>query len=332
MKHWRTITRTAGALSLVMLLGVGTYVPGLHAQEGLFEEPQAESEGDEALDVAMVQGGSLLLAPGRWQIEPSLTYANIVSNNLNVIGLSIAGIPEVTLFAITQSEKIRRDILIPSLTIRRGLTQRTQADVRIPYRFQWQRNSTGDGTEETSSASDIGDIEASLSYQLMSESVGRPGLIFNVGAKSDTGKFTFEPGQVSTGTGGWSGRTGLLFVKTDDPMVFFGKIGYTYNGDVDVNSPTVNTLEPGDTVEFALGASVALSYRSALSFAVSQAFTFESKQDGRSLPNSQLSSATLKVGVTHSLTENMSMDLGVTAGLTDDAPDVTWDIRVPYTF
>jgi hypothetical protein len=69
----------------------------------------------------------------------------------------------------------------------------------------------------------VGDLAAALRYQVWYERGNRPSLVLDVEGKSRTG------GTGLTGTGNWNTGGGVTLIKTIDPVVFFGRLGYTHN-------------------------------------------------------------------------------------------------------
>ncbi len=133
--------------------------------EGTAAEAEAETEAEvDAADESVVAGqlvkqepaieetlikkGGLLLPKGTWQYEPSLTYAHLSANNISIQGITI--LPVLVIGSI-DSQKVKRDITIANQTLRYGLLDNWQVDVRGPYKFQYERVSTGDTSDITAS-------------------------------------------------------------------------------------------------------------------------------------------------------------------------------------
>ncbi|MGH8580269.1 MAG: hypothetical protein ACREVK_09180 [Gammaproteobacteria bacterium] len=77
----------------------------------------------------------------------------------------------------------------------------------------------------------LGDINWALRYAAIHEEGAIPEVTLNVNAKSDTGDE-----DRGLGTGFWNVGSGVSLVKTIDPVVLFGSLGYTWTleeGDVD---------------------------------------------------------------------------------------------------
>ena len=69
----------------------------------------------------------------------------------------------------------------------------------------------------------FGDINWAFRYAAIHEDRGLPEVTLNVNAKADTGDE-----DRGLGTGHWDVGTGVSLVKTIDPVVFFGSLGYTW--------------------------------------------------------------------------------------------------------
>jgi len=67
-----------------------------------------------------------------------------------------------------------------------------------------------------------GDVAGLVRYQVWHERGSSPDVILDMRVKSRTA------GNSLLGTGTWSLGGGVTLVKTLDPVVFFGRVGYTY--------------------------------------------------------------------------------------------------------
>ncbi|MEM3394136.1 MAG: transporter, partial [Candidatus Methanomethylicia archaeon] len=63
-------------------------------------------------------------------------------------------------------------------------------------------------------------------------------------------------------------------------------------------------------------------------------FSTKSKVNGNkfSVANSTLNSASFKFGAAWALSNRVSLNIGISMGLTSDAPDYNLEIRIPYRF
>jgi hypothetical protein len=103
------------------------------------------------------------------------------------------------------------------------LTDGLELDLIAPV-FVYAEQTLDFGTgRSTTTESGVGDFGGAIRYQAWYEHGGRPSIVFDIQGKSRTG----GPGLLGTGT--WSAGGGLTLIKTIDPVVLFGRVGYTYN-------------------------------------------------------------------------------------------------------
>lgn len=67
---------------------------------------------------------------------------------------------------VLEMNKVQRNILDPYVTVRLGVIQHVQAEVRVPYRFVFDRVST-QTSETTTEDNVIGDVDAAVFYQAL---------------------------------------------------------------------------------------------------------------------------------------------------------------------
>jgi hypothetical protein len=304
------------------------------------EEPAVE-EGIPSIELALIELGGLLLRPGQLEITPAVEYFFFDTRRINVSGFSI--LPTL-IIGILETEKVQRNIVTPSLTGRLGVFKDFQAEVRIPFTYIDQTRSTE--TLETSNSNfGLGDIEGALYYQPIRERGWVPDVITSVRGKFITGEdpFNGSPNDLPTGTGFYSVSGTITAVKSADPAVLFASIIYTYNFDRTTKLLATDTFEstisPGDSIGYNLGVALALSFDVSLTFRFEQRFisstSISSMQPGvinGTVPGSKLNVATLYGGLTWAIARNVSMDLSVGAGLTEDSPDVSVYVAFPIRF
>lgn len=285
-----------------------------------------ERDADHAVQRTLIQKGGLLLRRGSLQVEPSFTTAHFSSNRINIEGFSI--LPVLVIGEIS-TQSVKRDILIGATAFRYGLWHNFQGEVKVPYRYEFSRVTSNLGVETTRNSSGIGDIDAGVSCQILHARGILPDLIVNMGVKSKTGADPYT-NPIGMGTGHYGMRMGVVAVKTSDPAVVFGMLNYTWNMEKTV--PEYGTMNPGNSVGFALGTAIALSYQTAINFQYEQSITSKLLRNGIPVNGSFLNASSLKVGFTWSLSEKTAIDIGISKGMTTDAPDYTLEFRIPHTF
>ncbi len=279
------------------------------------------------LEKTLIERGGLLLSKGKLQLEPSFTYAYTSANRITLNGFTILPVLVVGTISV---DKVKRDILVETMTARYGLLNNLQLECRVPYRYQHDRITVGDNASETTrSASGIGDIEGGAYSQLLYEHNWVPDLIAGIGVKSKTGKSPYGR-DIGLGTGHWAAKASFVAVKTADPAIIFGGLGYTMN--IERNITDYGKVDPGDTINYNLGCAFALNYQLGLNFQIEQLLTDHMEISGVDVPGSFTNVINLKYGATWALSKNLSCDVSASHGLTTDSPDFVLEVRFPYTF
>lgn len=163
----------------------------------------------------------------------------------------------------------------------------------------------------------FGDINWAFRYAAIHEDRGLPEVTLNVNAKADTG----DEDRL-LGTGHWDVGTGVSLVKTIDPVVFFGSLGYTWTleqGDVD----------PGDQVPYSIGMGFSLNDRVSLSMAMAGAAIRRREINGNEISGSGLDINSLQFTTTVQLAKRVYVEPFVGFGLTDEAADFLVGINIP---
>ena len=311
------------------------------AAEPAKPEPPSEEPPPVSLELALIERGGLLLPPGRLEIVPAFDYFFIDTRRISVSGFSI--LPTL-IIGVLETEKVQRNIIEPSLTARLGVIRDFQVEVHVPFRYIEDTRST-ETMETSTSDAGIGDVEAAIFYQPLKERGWVPDVIVGVRGKSITGDDPFggSATDLPLGTGFYSITGTITAVKSADPAVIFASIIYTHNLDRTVRllgSHEFETeIDPGNSIGYNLGVALALSIDLAINFRFEQRFV--SSTETRSLqpgvingevPGSRLNVATAYAGVTWAIARNVSMDLSVGVGLTEDTPDVSVHLAFPIRF
>jgi len=299
---------------------------GPYPRDAVSEELEVRGGRERAIERTLTDKGGMLLPWRTLQIEPSFTTAHFSSNRINIQGFSI--LPVLVIGDIS-TESVKRDIFIEAVSLKYGILHNLQGEVKIPYRSEFDRVTSNTGAETTRSSDGLGDIELNLSRQIASEHGLIPDLILSLGCKTITGPDPYNR-DIGLGTGHYASRVSLVGVKSSDPAVVFGSIGYTYNIKRKIND--YGTVKPGDSISYSLGTAIALSYQTAINFQFEQSITSKMKKDGRFVNGSFMNAANFKAGFTWAISEKSSIDLAGGIGLTTDSPDYTFEIRFPYTF
>ena len=287
----------------------------------------------------------VLTKAGTLIIEPSLGYSYTDTNRVFLDAYSF--LPALVVGLIDLRE-IKRHTVIGSIGTRYGLTERWEVDLKLSYigRNDSQRSrpiSVGVSEDAifTASGSDIGDIQLSTRYQLNSGLGGGAIYVFNLVAIIPTGTSPFDveyvestagavfPTELPTGSGYYSVQPSLTAIYATDPGVFFGNINYGNNLETDEDVGQVN---PGDSLGFSFGLGLSLNERTSMSFSYSHKHVLKSKINNVKIDGSELDIGQLIIGYSFNYSKQTNINLSLNIGVTDDAPDIRLNFRLPMTF
>lgn len=322
----------------------------------------AQPANTQAQAITSTQG--IPLFDRRFSIEQGLTYTHYDKRSLVLSGFLAL---DAILLGKIDLQQIKTDQLQYDLTGRWNLSDRLSMDVNLPFIYR-QSNyfSAGAGgaassaSEASNSNADLGDINAGIYYQLAKASPTDLDWIASIRVKAPTGRHPFGiklrsvdpdnsnllvPSRQPTGNGVWATSVGLSVVKTYDPVVLFGNIGYNYNFErsfSDLSSAPSSPVSPGDVKlgdawSFGAGFALALNEKTSVSFSYSQLLQRAARLRNSGGPwirqvGSDVNSAMFNTGLTHQLSKNLTMVGTVSMGLSPDAPDFSVGIKFPYAF
>ncbi|MHB1951521.1 MAG: cytochrome c-type biogenesis protein [Acidiferrobacteraceae bacterium] len=297
-------------------------------------------------------------------LEPKFTYTYYDRNQINLNGfldLSAIFLGQISI------QKVKATTLQFDLLARDGVTRRLQLSLDLPFlyrNFEFIAGGVGVSAGNLSQANVStefvqGDINFGFYYQLEKENASHPNVVWNAQAIAPTGMAPYGikvyqpnasnnnlevPQSLPTGNGLWGVETGLSFVKTSDPGILFGSIGYLHYfprhfSDI---SPFPGQAQPGDIAlgdigQIGIGIAFALNRRMSVSTSYAQSFAgvAKSKLDGSNwspIIGSDANAASLNFGVTYGLSRNETVITNLAVGMTKDAPDVALSVGVPYSF
>lgn len=336
-------------------------VGGEHSQAARRQQREQESRIVQS-NIGMSRTSGVLTPRGTIVLEPSLEYDYLTQRQAVVSGFTI--IPGFT-FGNINIVKTQERIALEALTIRAGITDRLELNVRVPYVVAWGSTTTSPVLPNESSpvqpitadatGYSIGDIEFGGSYQLNSGENGWPVFVANLRFKTITGRDPFsvpiylasEQGgflrgiqkELPTGTGFYSIEPSLTVLYPTDPVILFGNIRYIHNfaRTVDVPSDTggastPTNIHPGDGIGINFGMGFALNDTTSFSLGYEQVYVFRSTFGGQASGGSDYDLGTLTFGLGYQVSRNVSVNLGVGVGLTPDTPAAKILLSIPIKF
>lgn len=299
----------------------------------------------------------IVSAPGRFVVEPSFSYAHSDSTVVAVEGYTV--IPALVVGLINVSQ-VQRDIFTTAVTLKYGWSSRLETSLRIPWLSIQEDVREREAFEGTpvdnvrgSSGEGLGDVEAQLRYQLNDGTGGWPYLITSLRIKSNTGEGPYDVGRRElrdsegdvigeelterpTGSGFWAVEPGLSVIYTSDPAVLFGNLGYAWHFEEDVGADNGGTVDPGNIVRFGFGMGFAVNQKTSFSVAydhaVIQDTEVENDSDLLTPQFDRLQVGSLAFAVSHRLNHRSRVNLGVSVGVTEQAPSTELTLKVPLTF
>ncbi len=337
-----------GFLVFCILVGVQT----VNAQNVTNQPTQAKaqkaltSQGSEKPVTTDVRKGGILLKQNKLNVSVQEGYAHYSSNNIYIQGFSILPVLVVGEISV---QSVKRDIFTTTLSTKYGILNNFELGINVPYLYGIEKHANATANppwEQTKSGSGLGDISAALYYQPVEENASLPAIMLGLTGKSRTGRSVFDvtynekniPNKMVTGSGFYGLRGSVSFVKTSDPVVIFGTVGYMHNfsrHNVNISSGGTSKLvniNPGDTISFNAGTSYALNYKMSINVMYQQAYTISTKENGKTIVNSSVNSAVLQFGTNWAYSKNKLLSFNVGAGLTPDSPDMTLNLIFSYTF
>lgn len=307
--------------------------------------PQVEER-----DVAALPERAGVLTPrGRFVVDPSIEYVRSSSNRLVFRGIEI--VPGINI-GLIEANEADRDTLVGNVGVRYGVTNRLEVELRGSYVYRKDRVMTVQQRDETLTASrelegqDIGDLEFGLRYQLNSGEQGRPIFVANTRLKAPTGEGPFEvrydadgvAQELATGSGFWGAEAGVSMLYPSDPGVIFGSLTYIYNHEEAVNrvigGALVGDVDPGDGIGLSMGYGMSLNPRFSTSFGYSHTYIFPSSTEIGAITarSNEIHVGSMLTGWSFRMTPRVTISNNFEFGVTKDAPDMRWVLRVPVRF
>jgi long-subunit fatty acid transport protein len=182
-----------------------------------------------------------------------------------------------------------------------------------------------------------------------------PFFIGNLRYKSTTGQGPFDirrnsegiPQELTTGTGFHSIEPSITMLLPSAPAVYFANLGYVFHLEDSVNQSltssdgnniSVGDVDPGDAVRLSFGMAYSINPRTSFTLGYKNDFIGKTKTeyiDPVTGNTARVSSQTLNVGSlllgwNYQINQNVQANLGLELGITDDAPDTTLTLRMPF--
>ncbi|MCF6202912.1 MAG: transporter [Methylococcaceae bacterium] len=288
-------------------------------KEEVSNEPTREEEAEEAkrgLDT-FLRGKKVLYKPGELEVDLGLSYGQ--GTTVNTFGFAPAS------NNLGTTPKLITRSVDANFTMRYGITHDLELALSVPYGYFEQNNDNQPFNINTppvshSNTIGVGDVSGSLSYNALSESGNIPTVTLSLSGQAPTGNYNR-----GLGAGYWGLKGGLSLVKTIDPVVFFGSLGYAASFEE-------RGVDPSNTISYSIGAGYSMNDRVSFSSSLSGSLTGRIEKNGTKIPGSSMDSHSLQFNTTIQINKRLSVEPFVGFGLTEDASDFIVGLRFPYRF
>jgi len=326
-------------------------------REVVGEQRPAEKDQEEqikAIEASGVRG--VLTGKNQIVVEPSISASHSDINRFVFNGVQIL---DAFLIGTVTATEAERDFVSARLGARYGVTNKLEINAAVPgvYRNDSTTQTIatqvvgGGGSRSTDlDRVGLGDVEFGMQYQVNNGNNDWPIIVANVRGRAPTGDGPFEISrdaagvetELPTGSGFWGVQPGITLVKPTDPVVYFANISYLLNVKRNVNTTIggvpIREVDPGDAIGVNVGAALGITDKISASFGYNHFYINETTQeqvDGlgniQTFKSEDLHVGTINFGLNQQLSRG-AVNVQLSVGVTDDAPDVAVTIRRPIGF
>lgn len=354
---------TAGQVAQAPAAGQQTPASGQQTPASGQQAPSGEAPKQGATDVKqLAQQPSIF--ERKLTVEFGTSYARLDRRQLSLSGFYAL---DSIFLGNLSLDQVKGSTFTHDVTLRYGLLQSLSVDLQVPWAMRSNRYLSGGAqydvkklVESRLEASALGDVGVGLSWQIARESRGWADIVGSFRLRFPTGDPPFGianvivpdadgkptslkiPVRLPTGSGARSALLSVSVLKSYDPVVLYGNIGYTINDDGHFDDISAGSGQPGrvrlgNALSIGGGGVLAVNDTTAFSVGVSvmASRSTQTRIDGQSwsvVTGSSGHASVLSVGVTQALSRNWSMVTSLGVGLTTDAPNYTLSARFPYRF
>lgn len=311
------------------------------------QPPQLDARREQL--AAIPEGIAVLSRPGRLSLDLSGEYTRSSANRLVFRGIEI--VPGVQI-GVIEANEADRDTLATTATARYGVTSRLEVEVRAPYVWRNDTITTVQQRDEAVTRTidlkghGVGDVEAAARYQINGGQGGWPIFVAGLKIKSDTGEGPFDiprdefgvATRLATGSGFWGVEPSVSFLYPSDPAVIFGSLSYFAHLARDIDQQEgeilIGRVDPGDAIGASIGFGFSLNPRFSFSLGYKHSYIFPTSTQLNDITedSDELQVGALLFGLSYLLNDRFSLNGNFEFGVTEDAPDMRFVLRVPVTF
>ena len=282
--------------------GKSDRVAALTAKADRAVEPQADDlEENRALERALVRRGRAVLPPNTIEITPGFSWSHSGSGGSSSDRYSAA------------------------LDARIGLAGGWMpGGWMIGARMPFIHRSTSAFGDNTGS----GDPSLAVWKELLVQDGTWPSLVASAQYSAPLGD-DFTESAVALGSGFHRLSARLAAVKSIDPIAFYASASYTHSFDRKISG---TKLDPGGIFGLGAGATLAVTPDVSLNAGLHFAFSEHTKSNGVKLNGSDTTVGVVNLGASVIMTKDLFVNVTSAIGVTDDSPDITVGVSLPYRF
>lgn len=298
---------------------------------------------------AIPEGVAVLTRPGRLTVDLSTEYTRSSANRLVFRGIEI--VPGVQI-GVIEANEADRDTGVATVAAKYGVNSRMEVELRAPYVWRNDVITTVQQRDEAVtrtidlSGDGVGDVEGAIRYQINGGERGRPIFIAALRVKSDTGEGPFDiprdefgvARRLATGSGFWGVEPSVSFLYPSDPAVIYGSLSYFAHLPRDINrmegDVLIGEVDPGDAIGMSIGFGFSLNPKFSFSLGYKHSYIRPTSSELNDLTeeSDSLQVGALQFGLSYLLSERFSLNGNFEFGVTEDAPDMRFVLRVPIIF
>lgn len=286
------------------------------------DSPTEDDDGDRRLGEApedtsqlFLRGATVLLKPGEMQFDHGLTYSLVeVATPIFLSDGSLS------------TERLRTRQWVVPYSFRFGIKEKVQGFVDVPFGYSLVERADREFDEFTN-VFGIGDVSGGVSVLLRREKDDCPDVIGTLSLSIPTGDDPFGIGanDPALGIGFWGVSASVSAVKSYDPAVLFGSVGYAHFFS---RSFFGNNIQLGELVSYAFGMGWAVNNDVTMSTALIGSYQFDTSVNGVRSPRTSSEPIALRMAVTGSMFKCHIVEPFVRLGLTDSAADVNFGVII----
>lgn len=296
---------TSQAAAAVVGRGQSNPPPSINASNGPSSTAIGVAPGQRTANEIFLREQQVLLEPNELTFDVGVLYTR---RDRQLLAEATSG---GTVLASAESES-----LLTQLTARYSLIRDTEIFASTSHLHQKASVYAGDERLSRAARSEFGDIGIGLRHTLLREDVGRPDVIVSFDARIPTGDTSAAVG------------TAVTLVKSLDPAVLFGTLGYrrTFSRDF----ADTNRLEPRHRVDLTLGFAFALNDTLSLNSSIATSFNREATFSTARLRQS--TTTAFQMGMTARVARGVYLQPSVSYRLSGPGSGFSLGLNVPVTF